>query len=560
MPMSRGLSSEVETAGAAPDAPGSRSNWQAFVSILLALVRGDQLSAIQRNVVEAVRCATSARYVAFGVVGEDGRLNDFVHSGDATRSRVATDIATRHGGAPQGWDSIESVLAGILGFDPNAETHAHLGLTPIRSTDPALFAVPVSVDGRACGVIYLADGPDDGFTSEEEDLVIGLAGIAGTAIRRAQLGPASQRRENCNATSLNVLSAAMDRPAQALNLVARGARQCTGASFAAVEVPIGDEAVMLAASDGMKHRDTAGRVLPLRDAPLYRRVAQTQRPISIPDATTNELRQGSAALTGQDVGPVLAVPLIAASRCVGMLALANPPGFDRFTPLDVEMATSFAAHAALAVQSTAATQRERRLVRLEDRDRLAREMNDGAIQLLFSCGLQLESLMPSMDNDAAMKLAGALENMDQAIDAIRRAIHSPHEPDLHDVPLRVKLAQIMIDAREMLGFDPILQADAFLDDVVPWHAHSHVLAVVQEAVLSIARAAGASQARIVVAVQSDDVTVEISDDGNEASQRRQDRGLRILRSLAAHLGGHMYTAPGIDGAGLRMTWSMPLRP
>jgi GAF domain-containing protein len=554
MSVSSDVSHELErTATSAGEVTGGTWSWQAFGAAARTLITTDQVSELLPSVVDSVRRATSARSVAFGTMGTDGRLVRF-DSADAVDA--VTGRADAAGVPLEDRDPAEAALASIAAFDRGEQDPA--APAAVRSTDPAMMVVPVPVDGRAFGVLVLSGGPDDGFSDEEEELVVALAAVAGAAIRKAQLTTAARRRDECSATSLNVVSAALDRPTQALTLVARSARRYTHAAIAAVEVPIGDNAVMLEACDGVD-RDVAGRVFPLDEAPLYAAVMQKQRPIVIADAAADELMRNSSVLAGRLVGPVLAVPLIAARRCVGMLTLANPPGVEPFTALDVEMATTFAAHAALAVQTASTTQRERRLARLEDREQLAREVNDGAIQLLFSCGLRLESMLPSMDDAAAVKLASILEDMDQTIDAIRAAILSYRESDPDEAPLRVRLAEVVADARRMLGFTPALRADALLDDLVPRHVHSHVLAVVQEAILSSARSAGATHAELAVTARADGLTIEMSDDGRGLSRRRQDHGLGIMRSLAAQLGGHMYTGPGIGGAGIKVTWSMPLR-
>jgi hypothetical protein len=107
----------------------------------------------------------------------------------------------------------------------------------VETARRATSAVPG--EGRLFGVLHLAGGPDGGFSDEEEELVVALAALAGAAIRNAQLSTAGRRRDECSATSLNVVSAALDRPPQALTLVARGARRYTDAAIAAVEVRSG---------------------------------------------------------------------------------------------------------------------------------------------------------------------------------------------------------------------------------------------------------------------------------------------------------------------------------
>lgn len=149
------------------------------------------LEAVLRRVVEAACLLVDARYGALGVIDEDGRgLRAFVHHG-----LDAADVE-RIGALPQG----RGVL-GLLVREPNPvrldDLRTHPAAVGIPEHHPAMHSflgVPIEVRGEIWGNLYLTEKEGGAaFEEEDEELVLGLAAVAGSAIANARLLEESRR-------------------------------------------------------------------------------------------------------------------------------------------------------------------------------------------------------------------------------------------------------------------------------------------------------------------------------------------------------------------------------
>ena len=70
-----------------------------------------------------------------------------------------------------------------------------------------------------------------------------------------------------------------------------------------------------------------------------------------------------------------------------------------FAASDLAMAAGFASHASVALELADSRAAEQKLVLLEDRDRIARDLHDHVIQELFAIGLSLESVAAVLGPD-----------------------------------------------------------------------------------------------------------------------------------------------------------------
>ena len=149
-----------------------------------AAVAGElNLPVVLRHVVQAARDLVRARYGALGVIGPDGRLEQFVHVG------MDPDQVDRIGHLPTGQG-----LLGALIQRPEpvrlTDLRAHPDAAGFPDQHPPMtsfLGVPIRVHGQVFGNLYLTDSANGEFTAEDEQLVTALAGTAGTAIANARL-------------------------------------------------------------------------------------------------------------------------------------------------------------------------------------------------------------------------------------------------------------------------------------------------------------------------------------------------------------------------------------
>src|SRR5690606_34003764 len=122
--------------------------------------------------------------------------------------------------------------------------------------------------------------------------------------------------------------------------------------------------------------------------------------------------------------------------------------------------------------------------------------------------------------------------------------------------LRSRILDVVGAATESLGFSPGVRLDGPIDSAVPDSIAEHVIAVLREALSNVARHARASQADIVVQVDSH-VTLTVTDDGVGLPEQGRRSGLRNLAERAESLGGSFEAARRPEG-GTMLRWQVPL--
>jgi signal transduction histidine kinase len=89
------------------------------------------------------------------------------------------------------------------------------------------------------------------------------------------------------------------------------------------------------------------------------------------------------------------------------------------------------------------------LLLVQDRDRIARGMNDLVVHRLFSAGLALEIALGLMgDHPGAGKVQDAVDELDLAIRDIRNVMFDFHQPDPPSEGSRARAFRVLPGARQ----------------------------------------------------------------------------------------------------------------
>ncbi|MCA6096735.1 histidine kinase, partial [Streptomyces sp. SCA3-4] len=197
----------------------------------------------------------------------------------------------------------------------------------------------------------------------------------------------------------------------------------------------------------------------------------------------------------------------------------------------------------------------------EDRDRIARDLHDLAIQRLFAAGMTLQSADRFIDHpEAAERVRRAVDDLDETIKIIRSTIfglRSRETAPQHG--LRTRVVQTVGEAGALLGFAPALRMEGLLDTQVPRAVVDDVVAVVGEALANVARHAGAGAAAVAVVNDGRHLVLTVTDDGTGLPPGGPARrsGLRNLSERATHHGGDLTLTTPPEG-GTTLTWRIPL--
>ena len=518
-----------------------------------AVVAADlSLPVVLRRIVDAARDLLDARYVALGVIGRDGQLEQFVQSG------IDDELAARIGELPRGRG-----ILGLLTSHPVpirltdlADHPASAGFPPGHPPMRSFLGVPIRVGEDVYGNLYLTERARGGeFTAEDEELAIALAAAAGGAIANARLFTESEQRRRWLAASgeltHRLLSVDAVRP---FELITREAMAAADADFATVSVPHGDDQVIVKAVTGVLAAELTDRTGPLEDS-LAGRAIRTGKPVLVADYRI----EASAVPLSVDVGPLIVVPLAAGERVRGALTLGRLATRPGFSGNNLNMAASFANQAAVALELADARADQLALARMEDHDRIARDLHDHVIQELFAVGMGLEGLASVTEKSAhAERISNYVDTLDKVIAKIRTSIFQL-QPRRHDpAGLQTRLLDIVDQHAPQLGFTARVRFAGLLDLSVDAPLADDILAVTREALSNCARHAHASSVDISLELDDDLITLDITDDGRGLGTPTRSSGLTNLRRRAEHNGGTLQLAnPDTDGT--RLTWTARLR-
>src|SRR5439155_14977104 len=106
-------------------------------------------------------------------------------------------------------------------------------------------------------------------------------------------------------------------------------------------------------------------------------------------------------------------------RVFGAIVVAGGPGSAPFRPAQVALVEAFAGQAAIALEFARARDELRRLTVVAERERIARDLHDGAIQALFGLSLDLQGLASEVGAALAPSMYAAVSRIEEAIDVLR---------------------------------------------------------------------------------------------------------------------------------------------
>ncbi|GAA3973941.1 GAF domain-containing protein [Thermobifida alba] len=533
----------------------TRDRVRSLLDAVVSVGTGLDLETTLRRIVSTAMDLVDARYGAMGVIGAEGRLERFIPLGMDDEEIAAVEH----------WPEGRGLL-GLLIKEPQALRLSRIADHPESAGFPeghppmrTFLGVPIRVRDEVFGNLYLTEKANRGvFDEEDEAIVTALATAAGIAIENARLYEETRRREIWLDASDEITTRLLSgtAPREVLHLVAEKARRMADADIVAIATPDSDGAeLVVRVADGPDASLVRGRSASM-DGSLTGRAFRGADPI-ITDLVREPL-EPAHLLDGLDIGPVMLVPLGAPDSRRGVLILGNRAGRLPFPVPTVHMLHAFAGHAAVTLELAEARRDAERLIVLEDRDRIAKDLHDVVIQRLFAIAMSLMSSVRRIeDAGAAQRVRQAVDDLDDTIRQIRSTIFAlQHNVDSGRAWLRNQILDVVDAATESLGFSAGLRLDGPIDSAVPDPVAEHVLAVLSEALSNIARHARASRADITVHVDSQ-VTLTVVDDGVGLPAQGRRSGLRNLAERAEALGGSFEAVRRAEG-GTLLRWQVPL--
>ena len=540
----------------AQDVAATQGRLRGLLRANQAIVGDLSLPLLLRRIVLAACELACARYGALGVIDPTDGLEQFVHVG------IDEVTVARIGHLPAG-----NGLLGALIKEPQPIRLRKMSDDPRSAGFPdghppmtSFLGVPIRVRNEVFGNLYLTERRTGEFSAEDEELVSALAATAGIAIANARLYEDAARRQRWVEASAEVSQQLLsEQGGSPLQFIAAQARQIADADIVTLVLPTGDRRFTVEIAVGEDVEGLVKRTYPVENT-LVGLALREHRPV-ISDSAHSDERTSAAEAAG--IGPLIVLPLGGADQGRGALVIARRPGRHRFTPPELNMATTFAHHASVALELSDARTDRQRLVLLEDRDRIARDLHDHVIQRMYAVGLTVQSVAAGLDDDPrADRLRRAVDNIDETIRQTRTSIfqlRGPLGPETGAV--RSQMLAIAEEIAPVLGFRPQVRFNGPIDAVVPDRLVGDLVAVLREALTNAARHAHATMVVVDMTTTVRELVMEVVDDGVGITDTSRRSGLANLRERAQCHGGSLLIGPGgtasIQG-GTRLRWSIPL--
>ncbi|MGF7234073.1 MAG: GAF domain-containing protein [Frankia sp.] len=534
----------------ARDVQATQGRLRALLRANRAVTADLDLPSVLRRIVEAACELVDARYGALGVIGPDRTLEQFIHVG------VDEETARGIGDLPRGRG-----ILGVLTSDPRPVRLAEIsddpraaGFPPAHPPMGTFLGVPLRIRTEVFGNLYLSEKRDGRpFTAEDEELALALAASAGVAIDNARLFDEARHRQRWLQASTEITRQVLATDAGSLELIARRAREVAAADLAVIMLrsDAGDDLVVEVA-DGPGAEVLTGAVIAVAGSLAGRAVNEARAVLSV-DASAEA---GFARLRPLEMGPVMVIPLATGGEAGGALMLSRRHPGHPFADSDLDMASGFGGHVALALRLAQANADREQVLLLEDRDRIARDLHDHVVQRLFAVAIGLQSLGSAERSPAAAtRIATYVDDLDDTIREIRTTIFRLR--DREPGGLRTRVCDIVDEAGDTLEFAPHLRLDGPIDSAVGDDTAAHLVAVLREALSNVARHARATSVEVRLTAGDGDVVLEIRDDGVGLGQPARSSGLTNMRERAGACGGS-FSAGGLPGGGTLLRWSAPL--
>ncbi|HEY8281960.1 MAG TPA: GAF domain-containing protein [Leifsonia sp.] len=518
--LDRTLSDLVDQARKVLDTQG---RLRALVRANRAVVSHLELPVVLRTIVEAAVELVGARYGALGVIAEGGGLEQFIHVG------MSADQVAEIGHLPEGHGLLGALIDDPrpIRIDSIASDPRSAGFPSAHPPMTAFLGVPIAVRDTVYGNLYLTEPASGGFTDDDEQLVRALAANAGFAIDNARLFAETAARQAWSAATAEMTATLQGTDTgEALEELTAHVARLTGAHLACVLEPDAkNRFVRLAVASG---EVAAGLPtdFPLSDGQL-RSVLEGSQASRVEDLAP------SLPFDSPLLGPALLVPFESEDSRRSVLLAARRAGAMPFTAFDLERTAAFTRQAAIAIELAATRADRQRMLLLEDRARIARDLHDHVIQQLFGAGMELQSIESSVGpGPVSAQLDATVKILDDAIASIRTIIFALSRTGDDEDSLRHRLLDIVSEVGASLPEPATVSFSGPVDVVSERALADDIAAFVREGLTNVVRHAHAATASVVVKASADEITVAIADDGRGIGDTTRRSGLHNIAERA----------------------------
>ncbi|HEY8732469.1 MAG TPA: GAF domain-containing sensor histidine kinase [Candidatus Limnocylindria bacterium] len=289
--------------------------------------------------------------------------------------------------------------------------------------------------------------------------------------------------------------------------------------------------------------------------------------------TTRSAPDGSEQISsldgGQPIGtPRLAAPMQRGPVTIGSLGVGPRSDGRRYGPEDLEMLSSLAAQAAVALDNIRLQRELRELAIKGERERIAREMHDGLAQVLGYVNTKAQAVEELLSVGSTQRARQQLAELSAAARSVyvdvRESIlglSSPIVPERGLVGALEEYAARFSEASTLVtevDASPEARAIRLSPEI-----QAQVFRIVQEGLTNVRKHASAGRARVDLDTRDHELVLLVEDDGLGFDPQAADPpdwpryGMRAIRERAAAVGGSVSWSSG-PGAGTVLRLRVPI--
>jgi len=532
----------------------------------LQLVEDVSLETLLERIASVACEQAQARYAALGVLGNDGKLKQFISVG-MTQSEIR-----RIPHPPMGL----GLLGALMHTDQPIrvpEISADRRSSGFPRNHPQMHSflgVPICLGEDQLGQIYLTEKLDqDEFTSDDERIIQMLAAYAAVAIHNARMYDELKQRDqaltrrNQDLALLNNIAGVLTASLKLDEIL----HKTLSLVMDYMEVESGE--IFLLEDDKQTlrlvlHRGQAAEVFWTRNRFQYGEgmiglVAKTGDAVVSHDLA-HDMRYLRDAVVDAGFKQMACFPLASSGNLVGVLSAVTRSS----TPLnehDIQVITAIGSWAGLAIENAHLHTDARRLAVLEERDRIGMDLHDGIIQSIYGVGLVLEHarlLATEEPEKSAERIQQAINSLNHTIRDIRSYILDLRPRQFGDENLMDGLRRLVMEFRVNTLAEASLTGSAEELRDIPSTCALALFHICQEALANAAKHAHAKKVDISLWTTPERAMIEIRDNGRgfetEKMSMTLGHGLSNMFTRAHQVGGDVEITSAVGDGTSILAW------
>lgn len=329
---------------------------------------------------------------------------------------------------------------------------------------------------------------------------------------------------------------------RSLQRIADVARELIGAEYTALGVPNEDGSMRAFVSSGLPAEIVERITRHPHGGGLLGAILEQDDPIRLKNMQEDPRFEGFPT-DHPIMTSFLGVPIIGRNhQRLGNLYLSDRKDGEPFTKDDEKVLQLLASFAAIAIENATLHSQLQKTALHSERDRIAMELHDGVIQLIYAVGMKLEIIRGNteFDSDEDKRFQTVFDDLNHVIEDIRGYIHDLRSTRENLSTLQQRLRNLADHFRDFASVEVILDVPNKLPTLNDNQRHA-ILQIVRESLANVARHAKASYVKVTIQASEKKLHLMIADDGTgfdpEAAKDTGHFGLLNLQQRAKSLGG-----------------------